>query len=206
MTAAEGTPTAKQMVSLPAPPSKFAGFLMSDAVATLHINSKAAPDNTSQSLAMIGSLRTQVMSQIDDQELGNDQIKSAVKDVVGEVMDVLQDTVKKGIFNGGAVVVGDGPFTIAAGGLVSDASRLDAVVKKLADLAKNESALPADALKLNADKHKGVTFHTLSFEVPDDVDNSRPHRAVDRREVDADRGRRQEEPPSWPWATRGSKR
>ena len=61
-----------------------------------------------------------------------------------------------------------GPFTIAAGGLVSDASRLDAVVKKLADLAKNESALPADALKLNADKHKGVTFHTLSFEVPDD--------------------------------------
>ena len=33
-------------------------------------------------------------------------------------------------------------------------------------------ALPADALKLNADKHKGVTFHTLSFEVPDDVDNA----------------------------------
>jgi hypothetical protein len=172
LTAAEGTPTAKQMISLPAPPSKFAGFLIPDAVATMHINSKSAPENTDQSLVMVNSLRTQVMSQLDDQEFGNDQVKSTVKDVVGQVMDVLQDTVKKGVFNGGAVVVGDGPFTIAAGGLVSDASRLYAVVKKLADLAKNESALPADALKLNADKHKGVTFHTLSFEVPDDVDNS----------------------------------
>ncbi len=172
LTAAEGTPTAKQMVSLPAPPSKFAGFLIPDAVATMHINSKSAPENTDQSLAMVNSLRSQVMSQLDDQEFGNDQVKSTVKDVVGQVLDVLQDTVKKGVFNGGAVVVGEGPFTIAAGGLVSDASRLDAVVKKLADLAKNESALPADALKLNADKHKGVTFHTLSFEVPDDVDNA----------------------------------
>ena len=76
MTAAEGTPTAKQFISIPAPPSKFAGFLMPDAVATLHVNSKSAPENTDQSLVMVNSLRTQVMSQLDDQELGNDQVKA----------------------------------------------------------------------------------------------------------------------------------
>ena len=76
------------------------------------------------------------MSQLDDQDFGSDQVKGTVKDVVGQVMDVLQDTVKQGLFNGGAVVVGDGPFTLAAGGLVTDASRLEGVVKKLADLAK----------------------------------------------------------------------
>ncbi|HVU87398.1 MAG TPA: hypothetical protein VHD36_08750 [Pirellulales bacterium] len=172
MTAADGTPTAKQMVSLPAPPSKFAGFLMSDAVATLHVNSKASPENTDQSLIMVNSLRQQIMSQIDDQDFGNDQVEATVKDVVGQVMDVLQDTVKKGVVNGGAVIVGDGPFTLAAGGLVSDASRLEAVVKKLADLAKNDGGIPADAVKLNADKHKGVTFHTATFDVPNDDDNA----------------------------------
>ena len=172
MTAAEGTPTAKQMVSLPAPPSKFAGFLIPDAVATLHVNSKSSPDNTDQSLIMVNSLRQQVMSQLDDQDFGNEQVEATIKDVVGQVMDVLQDTVKKGVVNGGAVVVGDGPFTLAAGGLVSDASRLEAVVKKLADLAKSDGGIPADAVKLNADKHKGVTFHTATFDVPDDDDNA----------------------------------
>ena len=53
------------------------------------------------------------------------------------------------------------PSRLAAGGSVSDGSRLDGVVKKLADLAKNELGFRQDALKLNADKHKGVTFHTL---------------------------------------------
>ncbi|MES1213469.1 MAG: hypothetical protein ABUL64_02690 [Singulisphaera sp.] len=172
MTAAEGTPTAKQMVALPAPPSKFAGFLMSDAVATLHVNSKSAPENTDQSLAMLGSLRQQVMSQLDDQDFGNEKVEETVKDVVGKVLDVLQDTVKQGVVNGGAVVVGDGPFTVAAGGLVADAGRLEEVVKKLADLAKSEGGLPADALKMNAANHKGVTFHTLTVDVPNDDDNA----------------------------------
>ena len=173
MTAAEGTKTAKQMIALPAPPSKFAGFLLPDAVATMHINSKADPENTDQSLAMLGSMRAQVLSQIDNEEsLGSDQVRSTVKDVVNQVLDVLQDTVKQGVFNGGAVVVGSGPFTLVGGGLVSDGSRLEGVVKKLADLAKSEPDFPKDALKLNADKHKGIVFHTLTVDVPDDNDNS----------------------------------
>ncbi|HEY4313022.1 MAG TPA: hypothetical protein VGN12_26455 [Pirellulales bacterium] len=172
LTAAEGTPTAKQMVSLPAPPSKFAGFLLPDAVATMHVNSKSAPENTDQALMMVSSLRSQVMSSLDDQDFGSDKIKGTVKDVVGQVIDVLQDTVKQGLFNGGAVVVGDGPFTVAVGGLVTDASRLDGVVKKLADLAKQDAGIPADAIKLNADKHKAITFHTVTFDVPEDDDNA----------------------------------
>ncbi len=121
---------------------------------------------------MVNSLRQQILSQLDDQDFGNEQVETTVKDVVGQVMDVLRDTVKQGVVNGGAVVVGDGPFTLAGGGLVSDASRLEAVVKKLADLAKSEGGVPADAVKLNADKHKGVTFHTATFDVPDDDDNA----------------------------------
>ena len=172
LTAAEGTPTAKQFTSMPAGPSKFAGFLMDGTVATLHINSKSSPDNASQTQAMLGSLRTQVLSQIDESIPGNDQVRGTVKDVVGQILDVVDDTVKGGVFNGGAVVVGDGPYTLAAGGLVSDGSRLESVVKKLADLAKSDPGFPQDALKLNADKYKGLTFHTLTVDVPDDLDNA----------------------------------
>ncbi len=171
LTAAEGTPTAKQFTSLPAPPSKFAGFLLDGAVATLHINSKSAPENTEQALVVLKSLRQQVLSQIDDQE-GLGGARDTVKDVVGQLMDVLDDTVKGGVFNGGAAIVGDGPFTVVAGGQVADGARLEGVVKKLADLAKNDPGFPADALKLNADKHKDIVFHTLTVDIPADDENA----------------------------------
>ena len=57
----------------------------------MHINSKSAPENTGP-VAGDGQLaaHAQVMSQLDDQEFGNDQVKSTVKDVVGQVLDVLK--------------------------------------------------------------------------------------------------------------------
>ncbi len=170
MSAVEGSKTAKQMSSPPAGPSHFAGFIQKDAVANLHVNSKSAPEDTVQTLAMIRQLRSQVESQLEEQNLGNEQIKTTLKDVLGQVMDVVEETIKAGTINGGAIVVGDGPFTLAGGGTVSDGSKLDAVIKKLADLAKNDPNFPADALKLNAATHKGVTFHTLSVDIPDDGD------------------------------------
>ena len=173
MTAVEGTKTAKQMVLLPTPPSKFAGFVASDAAATLHINSKLDPDSIKQSLTMLKSMRAQVLSQIDDEDsIGSAKVRGIVKDIVGQVLDVVSDTVMQGTHNGGGIMVGDGPFTFVFGGSVSDGGKLDGVVKKLAELAKSDGGLPADALKLNADKHKDVTFHTLKVEVPEDADNA----------------------------------
>lgn len=172
MTAVDGSKTAKQMVSLPAPPTKFAGFLMPDAVATLHVNSKSAPDATAQTAALLQQARSQVESQLDQESIGNEQVRATLKDVVGQVMDVITDTVKQGVMNGGAVVVGSGPYTLAGGGYVSDGSRLEGVVKKLAELAQKEPDFPKDGLKLNADSHKGVAFHTLEIPVPADDDNA----------------------------------
>lgn len=167
MTAVEGSKTAKQMVTAPSGPSKFSGFQMKDAVASLHVNSKSAPEDTVQTVAMIRQLKSQVDQQLDDTLGSNESVKTTVKEVVAEVMSVIEDTLKKGNLNGGAVVLGDGPYTLAAGGLVSDGERLEGVIKKLADLAKTDPNFPADGLKMNAGTHKGVKFHTLTVDIPD---------------------------------------
>jgi hypothetical protein len=166
MTAVEGSKTAKQMATPPAGPSKFTGFQMKDAVASLHVNSKSDPDNVAQSVAMIRQMKSQIDQQLDDTLGGNDTVKTTVKDVVAEVISVVEDTLKKGNLNGGAVVLGDGPYTLVAGGMVSDGNRLEGVIKKLADLAKSDPNFPADGLKLDVATHKGVKFSTLTVDIP----------------------------------------
>ena len=89
---------------------------MKDAVASLHVNSKSDPENAAQSVAMISQLKSQIDQQLDDNLGSNESVKTTVKDVVAEVMSVVEDTLKKGNLNGGAVVLGDGPFTLVAGG------------------------------------------------------------------------------------------
>lgn len=165
MSAVDGSKTAKQMASPPAGPSKFSGFQMKDAVATLHVNSKTDPDNAAQSVAMIRQVKSQVDQQLDGIE-ASDDVKATVKGAVSEVMAVVEDTLKKGNLNGGAVIVGDGPFTLVGGGAVSDGNRLEGVIKKLADLAKTDPNFPADGLKMDVATHKGVKFSTLTVDIP----------------------------------------
>jgi hypothetical protein len=168
MTAVAGSKTAKQFASSASKPSKMAGFVLPGAVASLHINSNSEPgtEDLDQVVAMFKTLRAQVENQIDKEGgLGDEQVKGVVKGVVAEVMDVIEATVKKGRMNGGAVVVGEGPFTAVAGGFVADGSKLEDAVKKLVDLAKNEPGFPE--VKFNAETYKDVRFSTVAIPIPD---------------------------------------
>ena len=173
MTAIAGSKTAKQFASSGSKGSKLAGFVMPDAVASLHINSTSEPgaEDLDQFAAMFKNLRAQVENEIDKEGgLGDEKVKGVVKGVVAEVMDVVEATVKKGRMNGGAVVVGEGPFSLVAGGFVADGSKLEDAVKKLVELAKKEPDFPE--VKINAETYKDLRFHTVAIPIPDDEDQS----------------------------------
>ena len=172
MTAVEGSDTAKQLSSVSNSASKFAGFLMPEALLTAHINSVAQESDIEQSLAMLGQLRSHIMDSIDeDEDLPDDESKDLVKKLVGEALEVAEATVKNGRFNGGLTVRGEGPLTIVAGGTVADGEKLEEVAKKFIKLAENEPDVPE--VKLNVDEHKGVKFHTATIPLPDDEDGEK---------------------------------
>lgn len=172
MTAIEGSDTAKQLASVSNSASKFAGFLMPEALLTAHINSVAQESDIEQSLTMLGQLRTHIMDSIDeDEDLPDEEAKDLVKELVGEALDVAEATVKNGRFNGGLTVAGEGPLTIVAGGTVADGEKLEEVAKKFIKLAENEPDVPE--VKLNVDEHKGVKFHTATIPLPDDEESEK---------------------------------
>lgn len=172
MTAVAGSDTAKQLSAVSNSASKFAGFLIPDAMLTAHVNSVAQESDIEQSLAMLDQLSTHIMESIDeDEDLPDEEAKNLVKGLVGEVLEVAQATVKNGRFNAGLAVVGEGPLTIVAGGEVVDGEKLEEVAKKFVKLAESEEDFPE--VEFNVGEHKGVKFHSVTIPLPDDEDSEK---------------------------------
>jgi hypothetical protein len=177
LTALEGSDTAKQLASVSNSASKFAGFLMPEALLTAHINSVAQEADIEQSTAMLAQLRTHIMDSIDeDEDLPDEEAKDLVKELVDEALDVAEATVKNGRFNGGLTVVGEGPLTIVAGGTVADGEKLEDVAKKLVKLAQEDENSPE--FELDVDEHKGVKFHTAKIPLPEDDEDAEKARQL----------------------------
>jgi hypothetical protein len=171
LTAMPGSKLAQNAAAASTIKSKLAGFLESDkSLVDGHIASKQGPDDIESTLSLVKSLRTTVMDSIDKEDDLKDDEKPVVKKVVGEGLDVVEATVKKGVFDGGFVIVGEGPFTLAAGALIEEGKRLESAFKQALELVKGKPDAPE--IKLNAETHAGVTFHTLSGPwPPNDNDN-----------------------------------
>ena len=168
-TAKAGTELAGKMALLADAKSAFTGFLIPDAAATLNFSQKMAPDDVEQMLGMLKMAREQALKQIDnDSKLPDQNARTAAKDIVGALLDIVKDTVQKGKIDGGAALVLDADadeVQFVAGGLVADGKKLEATLKKLVELAKNEPDFPG--VKFNADSHKGVSFHTIKVPIDD---------------------------------------
>jgi hypothetical protein len=62
-------------------------------------------------------------------------------------------------------------LTLLLGGHVADGGALEKLLKKLAELAKDDPEFPE--IQFNADEHAGVQFHTIQVDLPQDEDISR---------------------------------
>ncbi len=167
VTAVEGTKLARQMALIKDAKSGFSGFLQDDAAITMNVSSQAAPEDIEQTVLLIKSLKQRALVEIDeDGGLPDDKTREQVKEIVGSAIDVVEKTMEGGKFDGGAaLILKPGNIGFAAGGLVADGKALDVAFQKLVQIAKNEPEFPE--VKLNAAKHAGVTFHTLTVPVDD---------------------------------------
>lgn len=167
-TAREGTDLAQQMASIQNAASAFAGFLLPDAAMTLHAHGQSSEADIDQVAAMLAQLRSQAMQGIDrDRKLANDDERQTAKQIVNDLLDLADATVKAGKMDLGAtLVLQPGSLGFAAGGFIADGDKLAGAVKKLAGLAaQKDPNFPG--IQFDAETYQGVTFHTAKIPLKD---------------------------------------
>lgn len=171
-TAKEGTQLAKEMAALKDAKTNFAGFLLPDAAMTLNFSGTITDKaQIEQSLAMIDTMKGAMLKELEkDDDLEEDEI-AALKEFVGELMEVFKATIKTGKSDGGAVALAEpNALTFVAGLHLADAPRLEAAVKKAVTFAQKKHAdeLKDVEIKFDAGKLGPVRLHKINFPVADD--------------------------------------
>ena len=173
MTAIDGSRLAKSMSMAAESTTAFAGFLKEGAAVNLNFARQLHADDIAQYSQMLKVLSAKAIQELEkDADLDSAEAKAAAKDVLGSLIGVLQKTVETGKVDGGAaLVLAPESIKFAAGGHISDGPELERILKKIVELGKNEADFPA--VKLDADSHKGVRFHTMSIPIPEGKDEPR---------------------------------
>ncbi len=172
-----GSKMAKQIAGYGTPKTNFAGFFQPDAAATLTFATQADPEtikeNIDQMRATMDTMRKQAEKAIDDEEdIPDDETRTAVKAALADFMDAFQATMESGQMDGGAALnLGADKLTLVAGAQIKDPAKFESGLKKLAALAEKEPDF--NGVQWNAATHEGINFHTLAVPVPEDEAEAR---------------------------------
>ena len=172
-----GSKMAKQIAGYGTPKTNFAGFFQPDAAATLTFASQADPEtikeNIDQMRATMDTMRKQAEKAIDEEEdIPDDETRTAVKAALGDFMDAFQATMESGQMDGGAALhLGADKLTLVAGAQIKEPAKFESGLKKLAAIAEKEPDF--NGVQWNAATHEGVNFHTLAVPVPADEAEAR---------------------------------
>jgi hypothetical protein len=168
---------AKQIAGYGTPKTNFAGFFQPDAAATFSFASQADPatikENIDQMRVTMDTMRKQAEKAIDEEEdIPDDETRTAVKAALGDFMDAFQATMESGQMDGGgALHLGADKMTLVAGAQIKEPTKFESGLKKLAALAEKEPDF--HGVQWNAATHEGINFHTLAVPVPEDEAEAR---------------------------------
>ena len=172
VTAVEGSKTAKDMAAAAAESkTNMAGFFMPEAALTGNWAGKLSETDITQAKSTIASVRQKAIAELENQGLAEAEVDLA-KQLLGDIMDVVDKTVESGKVDGAAAVLLDSDaLTLLVGGHLVEGAKLEKVLKQLADLATKEDPEIAKLVKLDAEKHQGVNLHAISIPIPDETED-----------------------------------
>lgn len=155
--------------------TNFAGFSNPEAAVNLSFASKMTGSDSAQLSQAVESVRTQVTEQIDkSKKLKNAESKAKAKAALEDFLAALRATLEAGVTDGGASLELSGDsLSLVAGGFIADPAKVEAGLKKLAEVGEAEKSAEMPTIKWAADKQGDVTFHTLTRPIPEDEDEAR---------------------------------
>jgi hypothetical protein len=175
---AEGSKFAEEQSKLQEVKSGFANFYKPDAVVAMNAAAEIPEDKLPEIIEGIEQSQAkseEMIQKSDDPE----ERKELLVELSKVWMEVSKLVVESGRLDMGVTVVGEGPFTVMAGGAVSDGARLQKIVEDVLQKAEDQEGI--SDIKLNASKHQGVTFHTLMVELPKEEDTKQAAALLGRK-------------------------
>ncbi|MEN6450935.1 MAG: hypothetical protein ABFC96_10625 [Thermoguttaceae bacterium] len=167
-TAQSGTKLADQLATMKAATSQFNGLVAPGAAACGNrVGSLTDADVTriKQALTIVQKSAT---ADLANQGLSADEVKSATQ-MIGDVFDVFGRTADAKKIDAGVTAFLEPDAAAVVGGLaVADGAKLDKVLKQLVGELQQSDPDAAKQIKLNAETHEGVRFHTMSLPTPDE--------------------------------------
>jgi hypothetical protein len=169
-TAVPGGTLAEKMSAMANAKSDFTGFLRPDAAMTLNLSSEIPEDQIQASIDAITSLKSTALREIEkDDDLKSPEARKAAGEILTAAIDILVDTIKTGKFDGGAsVVLAPNALTALGGFHVAEGKDVEAVLRRVADMAKDEPDFPG--INFNVDKQGDIAFHTMTIPIPEEED------------------------------------
>jgi len=174
ISARAGTESARRFAGLGKTTSRFRGFFLPEATLRANWTGEFPGVDPSELAAVIESIRNKAMENIDKQGRPDRQAEAA-KRLLGGILDVIQQTVATGRVDGGAVaILNPDAVTLAAGGFVADADKLEEALAALVEAVRLEHPAFVDkVLTTDAASHGDVRFHRVSIPIPAGVDDRR---------------------------------
>jgi hypothetical protein len=123
-------------------------------------------------LEMLGQFRRMADAAIEKDGENTAKKAQEKKECVGAAFDLVEELLKDGKSDFGAVVGIKGKnFVVAAGAHIVDGSKAEKVLKQFVEIVKNDPKSPS--VKWNVAKHRDVRFHTMNIPVPAHADGAR---------------------------------
>jgi hypothetical protein len=167
VTAQPDSKLAKQFALSKPGTTKFAGFLSPNAAVNGCWTHALSDADVAQGTLMINEMRKRISDEITNQDLAEDQAKVAT-DLINDVAGIMQKTLESKRIDGGVSVYLDpAAVTLAGGFSIADGATLNKLIRQLVDEVKQSDPEIGDLVKLDAETHDGVRFHTLSMATPD---------------------------------------
>jgi len=168
VTAIEGTKTAAQFANMRQTKTDYIGFNLPGAAVTGNWAGTLSDADVTQAKSSIATIRTAALKELKQQDLSDDDRQLAIG-LLTDLLDVLEKTIESKKSDGGMVLkLAPQAVTFAVGGAIAEGDKLEKVIKQLAAVVKKDQPELVETLKLDAETHKGVRFHTLSLPVPEE--------------------------------------
>jgi hypothetical protein len=164
--AVEGTDLAKKFEAMKNAKTDFAGFVIPGAAMTLLSAGTTDDEDVAEAKAALATYKTNLNKLLESNEQLGDK-RELAKQLLGDVLDVLEKTVELKKSDAGMAVVLDDDLALAFGARIAAGKKLEATIKKLVNELANDEPKVKDLVKFNAESYEGVDFHVAKIPIPD---------------------------------------
>ncbi len=173
-TALPGSGLAERMnLNKPGDKSGFTGFLMEGAAFTLNAMTRIHPEDAQQYSTMMADMKKAGLQELDNEADMTEEELARVTKLVDELVEVMDETLKEGLLDTGAVLMlKEGDINFAAGAHIADPRKLEGTIKDLIAIAEEQMGDEIE-VNLNSGSHKNVTLHEIVLQVPDQEEEMR---------------------------------